>query len=263
VFHKRNRGGHRTGLLATGAAALLLVLATGLPAAALAQSAVAKEDAVIAQSLAEMLRDARTIISNNQPRINDPALGDKGLSGKVVLAQAAELYKAHMKVDPATIDPASRHGRLMRAMMASITEVMDANQATINAKGTGFKAFIPAVFGRLVGEAFAKHAAGEAELKVTAPPQLVRNRKALPDRFEEGIIKTKLLDPGWPRGQPYSAMAEAKGRTAYRVMVPEYYAESCLTCHGSPKGAMDITGYPKEGAARDDLGGVISITLYH
>jgi hypothetical protein len=268
VFHKRNRSGHRTGPLATGAAALLLLAATGWPAAALAQShpaqsALAQEDAVIAESLAEMLRDARAIISNNQPRINDPELGDKGLSGKVVLEQAVELYKGHAKIDPTTIDPASRHGRLMRAMMASIAEVMDANQATINAKGTGFKAFIPAVFGRLVGESFARHAAGEAELKVTAPPALVRNRKALPDRFEEGIIKTKLLDASWPRGQPYSAMAEAKGRTAYRIMVPEYYAESCLICHGSPKGAMDITGYPKEGAARDDLGGVISITLYH
>ena len=263
MFHKRNRSGHRTGLLATGAAALLLLAATGLPATALAQSAMAQEDAVIAESLAEMLRDAREIISNSQPRINDPEFGDKGLSGKVVLDQAVELYKGHTKVDPATIAPASRHGRLMRAMMASIAEVMDASQATINAKGTGFKAFIPAVFGRLVGEAFARHAAGEAELKVTAPPALVRNRKALPDRFEEGIIKTKLLDASWPRGQPYSVMAEANGRTAYRVMVPEYYAESCLTCHGSPKGAMDITGYPKEGAARDDLGGVISITLYH
>ena len=44
-------------------------------------------------------------------------------------------------------------------MMAAITEVMDANQSTINAKGIGFKAFIPAVFGRLVSEAFAHGAA--------------------------------------------------------------------------------------------------------
>jgi hypothetical protein len=57
-------------------------------------------------------------------------------------------------------------------------------------------------------------------------------------------------------------MTDAKGRPAYRVMVPEYYAASCLTCHGGPKGEMDITGYPKEGASENDLGGVISITLY-
>jgi hypothetical protein len=243
--------------------ALIGLLLIGIAASVgTAASEPAEEDATIAQSLAEMLRDARTIISNSQSRINDPEIGDKGLSGKVVLEQAVEAYKKNTGVDPTTIDPASRHGRLMRAMMASITEVMDANQSTINAKGIAFKAFIPAVFGRLVGESFARLANGEAELKVTAPPELVRNRKARPDAFEEKIIKTKLVEPAWPRGQPYSEMADAKGRPAYRVMVPEYYAASCLTCHGSPKGEMDITGYPKEGANKDDLGGVISITLY-
>jgi hypothetical protein len=240
-----------------------LVAVVAVTCTAVGQTSSNQEDSAIAQSLAEMLRDARTIISNNQPRINDPELGDKGLGGKVVLADAVKLYQDHTKVDPQTIDANSRQGRLLRAMMESIVEVMDANQSDINAKGIGFKAFIPAVFGRLVSEAFARHAAGEAEIKVTAPPELVRNRKARPDDFEANIIKTKLLDTGWPRGQPYSAMAQAKGRPAYRVMVPEYYAQSCLSCHGLPKGAMDITGYPKEGAAEGDLGGVISITLYH
>ena len=37
---------------------------------------------------------------------------------------------------------------------------------------------------------------------------------------------------------------------------------TCLACHGSPKGEIDITGYPKEGANEGDLGGVISITQY-
>jgi hypothetical protein len=43
--------------------------------------------------------------------------------------------------------------------------------------------------------------------------------------------------------------------------VPEYYVASCLSCHGTPKGEIDVTGYPKEGAALGDLGGVISIKL--
>ncbi|TMJ59532.1 MAG: DUF3365 domain-containing protein [Alphaproteobacteria bacterium] len=246
--------------LAFGLFWLLLVGMSSM--VAFAQQKTAEEDATIAQSLAEMLRDARAIISNNQGRINDPEIGDKGLSAKVVLDQAVETYKKDTGIDPMTVDPASRHGRLLRAMMGAISEVMDANQTTINAKGIGFKAFIPAVFGRLVAESFARLANGEAELKVTAPPELVRNRKARPDSFEEKIIKTKLIEPAWPRGQPYSEMTDAKGRPAYRVMVPEYYAASCLTCHGTPKGEMDITGYPKEGAKQDDLGGVISITLY-
>ena len=46
------------------------------------------------------------------------------------------------------------------------------------------------------------------------------------------------------------------------MMTPDYYPASCLSCHGSPKGETDITGYPKEGAKEGDLGGVISIVLY-
>ena len=243
-------------------ALLTIVLLCVAPILAFAAPEAAGDDPAIAQSLAEMLRDARTVISNNQDLINNPDIGDKGLTGTEVLDEAARLYKLHMGVDPTAIDPKTRQGRLLRAMMASIVEVVDANQETINAKGVGFKGFIPAVFGRLVGEAFARHADGEAELKVTAPAELVRNRKARPDSWEASIIKAKLLAPDWPRGEPYSAMAEAKGRPAYRVVVPEYYAESCLTCHGLPKGEMDITGYPKEGREAGDLGAVISITLY-
>jgi hypothetical protein len=239
--------------------AAVLLFSAPLPARAAPDPA---EDAMIANSLAEMLRDARTIVSNNQERINNPELGDKGLTGQAVLDQALRLYTARMGVDPTAVDPQSRHGRLLRAVMVSIVEVIDANQETINAKGVGFKGFIPAVFGRLVGEAFARHANGEAEIKVTAPAELVRNRKARPDDWEASIIKADLLDPRWPRGKTYAAVAESKGRPAYRVMVPEYYSQSCLICHGSPKGEMDITGYPKEGGKVGDLGAAISITLY-
>jgi Protein of unknown function (DUF3365) len=242
---------------------LALFLIGMIMPASFGQQPPAEEDAKIAQSLAEMLRDARAIISNNQSRINDPEIGDKGLSAKVVLDQAVESYKKNTGVDPMTIDPASRDGRLLRAMMAAITDVIDANQSTINAKGIGFKAFIPAVFGRLVAESFARLANGEAELKVTAPPELVRNRKARPDAWEADIIKTKLLSAQWPRGQAYSAVVDTNGRPAFRVAVPEYYAASCLVCHGTPKGEMDLTGYPKEGGKTGDLGAVISITLYH
>ena len=218
---------------------------------------------MIAQSLAEMLRDGRTVVSNNQDLINNPDLGDKHLTGQVVLDQSVKRYQEATGVDPTKIDPNSRQGRLLRAMMAAIVASTDENQTTINEKGIGFKGFIPAVFGRLVSEHFNQTAKGDATLKVTAPPELVRNRKALPDAWEAGIIKTKLLDSKWPKGQAFSAVVDSDGHRAFRVMVPEYYPASCLTCHGSPKGEMDITGYPKEGAKLGDLGGVISITLFH
>jgi len=220
------------------------------------------DDANTAKSLADMLRAARQVISSNQTRINDPNLGDKGLTGQVVLQQAVEIFKKTTGTDPASIDPASRLGRLMRAQMDAIVEATDANQATINAKGVGFKAFIPAVFARLVNESFESHAKSEAQIKVTAPEQLVRNRKSRPDPWESEVIRGKLLQADWPRGQAYAAEVDTKGRPAYRMMMPEYYAGSCLSCHGSPKGETDITGYPKEGGKEGDLGAIISVTLF-
>jgi hypothetical protein len=46
------------------------------------------------------------------------------------------------------------------------------------------------------------------------------------------------------------------------MLLPEYYRESCLSCHGGPMGEMDITGYPKEGGKIGDLGGAISIVIF-
>jgi hypothetical protein len=104
---------------------------------------------------------------------------------------------------------------------------------------------------------------GEAEMKVTAPKELVRNRKARPDAWEAQIIETKLLTPEWPRGEPFMASSTNQGREAFRFLIPEYYQASCLSCHGQPKGELDVTGYPKEGGEEGALGAVISVTLYH
>jgi Protein of unknown function (DUF3365) len=209
-----------------------------------------------------MLRSGRVVIARNQARINNPAIGDKGLDAKKVVADMLQGYQAATKIDALSIDAGSRHSRLLRAQIDAVSEV-DSNQHTINKQGVGFKGFIPAVFGRLVNEAFVRRAGSEAEMKVTAPPELVRNRKARPDSWELEVIQTRFLDKSWPKGQPYSAVAENRGRKAFRVAVPEYYAASCLSCHGGPKGETDITGYPKEGAAENDLGGVMSVTLFH
>jgi Protein of unknown function (DUF3365) len=244
-------------LVCTGVATPLM-LAGNSPAT----SQTAEDDAPIAKSLATMLRAARTIISRNQDKINDPNLGDKGLAGKTVLAEALKIYRETSGVDPASIDPDSRHGRLLRMEMDAIVEVVDFHQRTINRRGVGFKGFIPAVFGRMVSESFGRRATGLAAMKITAPPRLVRNAKARGDEWENAAISDRLMSPSWPKDQIFSEVVQAKGKAAYRSAMPEYYGATCLSCHGSPAGEIDITGYPKEGAIIGDLGGVISITLY-
>lgn len=226
--------------------------------------AAGDDDPAIAADLAAMLRAGRAVVSANQGRINDPAQGQAGLDGPGFLAQVVAQFRQTTGKDPAAIDPASREGRLLHMEMDAIVEVIDANQATFKAPGPTFKGFIPAVFSRLVSEAFSRRAGGEAEMKVTAPPDLVRNRKARPDPWELQAITAHFESADWPKGQPFSAMVDQPGGNAvFRIAVPEYYGATCLTCHGGPKGKVDLTGYPMEGAALGDLGGVISIKLAH
>ncbi len=231
-------------------------------APALGQAVEREDDAVIARSLTAMLRAARTVVSRNQALINDPAIGDKGLGGKKVLAEALVIYKETTQIDPKGIAAGSRHGRLLRAQQDAIVEVIDANQSTLNQRGVAFKGFIPATAARLINEAFSRRASEDAVVKVTAPEQLIRNRKSRPDDWEAKTIRDKLLAADWPKGQMVSDATSSQGRQAFRFASPEYYAPSCLSCHGGPKGQIDVTGYPKEGASEGDLGGVISVTLF-
>ena len=196
------------------AGALVICAAMSLGSFSVIGAASDDEDKVIADSLAAMLQASRTVISRNQERINNPDIGDKGLDGKSVLDQSVKIYQEATKTDPLKVDPSSRHGRLLRAQMDAIVEVMDSNQKTINQPGVGFKAFIPAIFARLVNESFAKKAAGVAEVKVTAPIDLIRNRKARPDQWEAEVIRDKLLAPNWPKGQLFAAVASGNGRPA-------------------------------------------------
>jgi hypothetical protein len=259
-MRKRWTGGSRWTFVpvSTLMALALMVLCIG---AAMATGAE-RTDKEVASSLADLLRAARGVISANQDLINDPSVADKGLTGEVVLAEALRRYRRLTGEDLSQADADSRYGRAMSALQKAIVQVMDEHQSTINKPGIGFKGFIPAVFARLTNERFGALMRGEAEMKVTAPKELVRNRKARPDAWEADIIETKLLSPDWPRGNPFMASSTIDGREAFRFLIPEYYQASCLSCHGKPKGELDVTGYPKEGGEEGALGAVISVTLY-
>ncbi len=242
-------------------AGVFLVLAVTLAGAAAPNGTDAAYEQNVAESLATLLQAARGVISEQQKLIDDPALGDKRLSGRAVLDMARATYRRMRGRDPYDTDPRSLEGVLLRAEMDAIVAVMDSNQASINVRGVGFKGFIPAVFARLVTEAFATRVDGRATMKVTAPIELVRNRKSRPDAWETDVIDRHFRAPGWPSGAPFAETVRTPSGPIFRLAVPEYYGPSCLACHGMPKGALDITGYPKEGARLGDLGGVISVIL--
>lgn len=218
--------------------------------------AIASSDAETAENITTLYRAARAVISKNQANINDASKGDKGLSGSVVATKAKENFNntTGHELDASTT--------AATAMLDAIHSVMDQAQPLINEKGKGFKGFLPAIFAKQVADAFNKNMNGEMRIKLTAPKKLVRNRANRPDKWEKGVINDKFMDANYEKNKPFSENSQHKNREAYRYILPEYYKESCLKCHGGPKGEKDITGGKKEGGKLGDLGGAISFIIY-
>ncbi|WP_198666149.1 DUF3365 domain-containing protein [Tropicimonas sp. IMCC34043] len=211
--------------------------------------------------LAALLRAGRSVISENQALINDPDIADKGLTPEVFLDQVVAVFEARNGAPPLGPDLTEMQARLTEAQLAAMAGVIADAQGLINTEGLGFKGFIPAVFARLTNERFGEAVGGLASVKVTAPPELVRNRTARPDPWEKAVIVERFLAPDWVKGAAYFEETDGADGPAFRMLIPEYYSPSCLSCHGQPKGEVDVTGFPKEGGAEGDLGGAISITL--
>ncbi|MDF1586750.1 Tll0287-like domain-containing protein [Marinimicrococcus flavescens] len=240
----------------------LLVLGVVAACAAAAASADNGSERAIGERLAGIIGAGRSVVSSHQGLINDPDIGEKNLTGERVVAEAVELYEKRRGEPPVTEGMKEGERRLVEAALAAMREIVDENEALIDMKGLGFKGFLPATYTRLVNERFAEKVGSEARVKFTAPPELVRNRKARPDAWEQRVLASELGTPGWPMGEPYTEAIEVEGRPAFRMLIPEYYSASCLSCHGEPKGQTDVTGYPKEGGREGDLGGATSITLF-
>ncbi len=180
----------------------------------------------------------------------------------MVVAAAKANYKKATGVDSDSVDPASLEGELLGALVEAITAVMDEAQPLINEKGAGLKGFLPAIFARRVTEEFRALKGSVADIRLTAPKAYVRNRANRPDQWENDVIENTFKSDSHPKGQPVAVMGERKGKPAFRLILPEYYKQSCLACHGGPKGERDITGGKKEGGQLGELGGAISVVIF-
>ena len=216
----------------------------------------------IGNHLAAVLRAGRSVVSNNQDLISDPAKGDKGLSGEKFRALVIENFQKTNGTPLLNDNLSPVQRQLTEAQLDAMVEVVNDSQGVINAPDIAFKGFIPAAFARQVNENFGDKMETVARVKVTAPENLVRNRVARPDAWENGVIESKFQSDDWPSGKAYSEEVEVDGKPAFRMLIPEYYSESCLACHGSPVGETDVTGFPKEGGSEGDLAGAISIILF-
>jgi len=216
----------------------------------------------IAANMATLLRSARAVVSDNQALINDPYKGHKGFTGQVVLEAAKFNFRMETGLDIDNIDTSTLHGELLQAELEAVVEVVDEWQNVINEKGVGYKGFLPAIFAFQVTQRFREKKGEVAEIKLTAPAGYVRNKRNMPDSWEQDVIESRFRSPDHPLGRTVSAVGEKDGKKAFRLMLPEYYMLSCLGCHGQPKGATDKTGGKKEGGTLGALGGAISVIIY-
>lgn len=238
---------------------LVAVLFLSLPLTS--EAAEPTEKAALAQEIALLLRAARGVISDHQDLINDANKADKGLSGERVIAEAKTKYAKTAGHPLPSAEKDTPIGQAHAAMFAAIKEVMDQAQPLINVPGKGFKGFLPAVFAKQVAYGFTKRMEGRLAVKLTAPPAYVRNRSNRPDAWETGVL-ARFTGPSWQKNQTFSELTTHRERAAFRLMLPEYYVESCMSCHGGPKDQLDITGGKKEGATLGEVGGAISVVVY-
>lgn len=211
------------------------------------------------KELTGIFRAARKVISDNQELINDASKGNKGLSADKVLDTMKSNYKTAIGAE---LNMGGEGAEAKTAMVKAIRDVMNDAQALINESGKGFKGFLPAVFAGRVANKFSADMDGKYKIKLTAPKAYVRNRANRPDEWESTVIESKFKNASWAKGAPFAETTPVNGKPAYRVILPEYYGESCLKCHGNPKGDTDITGGTKEGAELNELGGAISLIIF-
>ncbi len=209
----------------------------------------AADEAKTAEVLVKVLKAGRVVVSDHQELINDASKGDKGFTPAYFEGKWKAKYKDTNKSEMPT-------SNVVDALVESGKEVVGDAQALINKQGTGFKGFLPALWGRKTGEKFGQKSG--IRLKQTSEHYRFAGNK--PDEFEAEVLK-EFASPAYPKGKNLVKTVAMGGNQVTRYMSPEYASKSCLGCHGEPKGEKDLTGMKKEGYKEGDLAGAISVLI--
>jgi len=208
-----------------------------------------------AELLATFLNAGRVVVERNQTLINDPGKADKEFTPEVFERLVLNEFSRQTRIDlqhPPPSLPSPTKDLLTMLLLASKDVVADA-QLVINQRGIGYKNFIPASFGSQAARKFSKRSKVTIKQTTLNP----RNLKNEPDEYEERVLKRLASQPA----STTPIVEWIDGGRLLRTMMPIYYSEDCLTCHGNPKGILDISGYPREGAQVGELAGAISIQI--
>lgn len=158
-----------------------------------------------------------------------------------------------------------------RAIVAQNQDVINTHGAKVGepvppGAPKAFKGFIPAVFGRLVGQRFKQDTGISLKQTTLGKGQFgPRNPYNAPDAWERAQL-TRFYEPSYPRGRGYGEEVTLNGQKVYRYIVPLYIEPACLKCHGDPATSptgdgKDIAGRQMEGYKLGEIRGGISVTI--
>jgi hypothetical protein len=208
----------------------------------------------IAMTMADYLTAGRAVIARNQPLINDSGKGDKKFTAQVYEEQVSQAFKKMSDIDLTSLIPSDDFNKALLAIHESAKEVIEESQPQINEFGKEFKGFIPAVFGRRVGDKLFK----KTGIIVKQTSLKFRGDYNKPDDFEVSVLK-EFETAG--KGSTYDVETKFGDTRVLRYMAPLYINKTCLPCHGEPAGEKDISGRIKEGYKEGDLRGAISVIV--
>lgn len=140
--------------------------------------------------------------------------------------------------------------------MDAVWTFVDANQNRINYTSDGiyeFKGLHCSVAAKAVAQLFNRSTDYVVKFTRTDP----RNPGDAPDEWEQGALASFEEDPAIGE---YYQLVENDEAMSLRYCTPLTVEEGCLSCHGAPKGEIDITGYAKEGWSMGDIAGALSIS---
>ncbi|MDR0350655.1 MAG: DUF3365 domain-containing protein [Coriobacteriales bacterium] len=150
-----------------------------------------------------------------------------------------------------------QQARAFSREMDAVWQFFDVNQERINSDGQGnyvFKGLYCSIVGKGVGAIFSSH----SNYTIRYTNTTVRNKFDRPDDFE-ALALAAFTDGS--QTSEYYGLSTYEDEPVFRYVSAIYLKGTCLECHGSPKGEIDVTGFPKEGLERGDLAGAISIII--
>ncbi|MCL1790984.1 MAG: DUF3365 domain-containing protein [Peptococcaceae bacterium] len=173
-----------------------------------------------------------------------------------ILNLVINVYQYREQADKQMEEKAAVVAQQLIAMRKFISMEQDTINTDTQTGNFEFKHLNPATVGRQVGYIF-EDLSGYTYKQTRLRPRVTENS---PDQYE---IKAMLLmdTEEDKRITDYFSREIVEGEALYRYVVPLYFEESCLKCHGMPQGETDVSGYPKEGGKLGEFAGAISITF--